>query len=407
MSYISIHRVPRTIRLRCLPLALGVLALCGSACHTAETERRSRPLPEPFQKLLPLHKKVGPPEPGDWLTEHFEPGQTYWEYVHGQPVKPEGQRRVIYVQPLGTFTQTQRKIVGLAAEYMGLYFGLPTRLRESLPLNLIPAKARRKHPSWGIDQILSTYVLKRYRSPAAQGRRGIYCLHGFGPLARRGLEFRLRPSLAGRARGRLVDLPLRRPGPERRGMAALPVADAQGGHARDGPHVLHAALHALRVQHVAGNHLAEMDRYPLWLCPQCLAKLCWATGADPAKRFERLAEFSKKQGMKREQEFFERSLAQAPRTRGVRVASRLGPKSVRSSARRIIHGPILNPKRKRGLGYELSWKVHGYSHHGSISLSQFDFSGGVAEELGLDRSARLVVGPGSQFRRLGFNWLGN
>ena len=114
---------------------------------------------------MPLHKKLGPPEPGDWLTEHFEPGQTYWEYVHGQPVKPEGQRRVIYVQPLGTFTQTQRKIVGLAAEYMGLYFGLPTRLRESLPLNLIPAKARRKHPSWGIDQILSTYVLKKVLAP--------------------------------------------------------------------------------------------------------------------------------------------------------------------------------------------------------------------------------------------------
>ncbi|MGO8750087.1 MAG: archaemetzincin [Thermoguttaceae bacterium] len=310
MSYISIHRVPRTIRLRCLPLALGVLALCGSACHTAETERRERPLPEPFQKLLPLHKKLGPPEPGDWLTEHFEPGQTYWEYVHGQPVKPEGQRRVIYVQPLGTFTQTQRKIVGLAAEYMGLYFGLPTRLRESLPLNLIPAKARRKHPSWGIDQILSTYVLKKVLAPrlpkdavasiaftasdlwpgegwnfvfgqASLGERvGVWSIYRYGDPDQNDEAWRLCL------------------------LRTLKVGTHETGHMFS---MQHCTLYECNM--CAGNHLAEMDRYPLWLCPQCLAKLCWATGADPAKRFERLAEFSKKQGMKREQEFFEQSLA--------------------------------------------------------------------------------------------------
>lgn len=40
-----------------------------------------------------------------------------------------------------------------------------------------------------------------------------------------------------------------------------------------------------------------------------LAKLCWATKADPKTRFERLAAFCKKHGLKEEQEFFEKSLA--------------------------------------------------------------------------------------------------
>ncbi len=56
------------------------------------------------------------------------------------------------------------------------------------------------------------------------------------------------------------------------------------------------------------NNLDEADHKPLWLCPICFAKLCHATGADPAKRYKELAEFSKREGMKTEQEFYEKSL---------------------------------------------------------------------------------------------------
>ena len=57
------------------------------------------------------------------------------------------------------------------------------------------------------------------------------------------------------------------------------------------------------------NHRAESDSQPLWLCPHCLAKLCWATKADPEERFERLAAFCEKHGLKTEQAFFRKSLA--------------------------------------------------------------------------------------------------
>jgi hypothetical protein len=56
------------------------------------------------------------------------------------------------------------------------------------------------------------------------------------------------------------------------------------------------------------NNLPEADRHPLELCPRCLAKLCHATGADPAGRFEKLIAFYKAHGLEAEQAFCEKSL---------------------------------------------------------------------------------------------------
>ena len=47
------------------------------------------------------------------------------------------------------------------------------------------------------------------------------------------------------------------------------------------------------------NSLEEADRQPLSLCPVCLAKLCYATGADPVKRFQKLIVFFKGRGSRR------------------------------------------------------------------------------------------------------------
>jgi archaemetzincin len=56
------------------------------------------------------------------------------------------------------------------------------------------------------------------------------------------------------------------------------------------------------------NSRGESDRRPVEFCPECLAKLCWATGADPRKRFAKLNEFCREQGLDHQREFYERSL---------------------------------------------------------------------------------------------------
>jgi hypothetical protein len=117
--------------------ALGLQMWAATPIETLGTP----PLPEKFQKLTPLHKPLGKPELGDWLSAHEEKGQTYGQYVATQPVRPDKQRRTICVQPLGEFTASQRKILLLTADYLRHFFQLPVRICDDLPLTLVPASA--------------------------------------------------------------------------------------------------------------------------------------------------------------------------------------------------------------------------------------------------------------------------
>jgi archaemetzincin len=284
----------------------SLLLMCGacSAQHPPEA-----PLPQPFAKLLPLHKRLGPPGPGEWLAVHQEPGQTYDEYVRGKPIRPDATRRVIYVQPLGTLSKTERKIVQLTADYMEPYFGLQVKILDELPLSLIPEKARRVHPTWNVPQILAPYVLDDVLAPrlpkdavasiaftasdlwpgegwnfvfgeaSLSNRVGVWSLSRYGNPDANEAAFRLCL------------------------LRTLKVGTHETGHMFS---IAHCIRYECNMQ--GSNSLAEGDKCPLWLCPECLAKLCYATGADPIKRYQRLAAFCKAQGLTREQEFFEKSV---------------------------------------------------------------------------------------------------
>ena len=108
-------------------LMVVFLQVPGSPDPETEPPREARrsliQLSEEFiGKLKPLHTELGAPGPSDWLAHHDEPGQTFAEYLASDPVTPTDARKVLYVQPLGTFTEKQRKVIDLSAEYMGLYF---------------------------------------------------------------------------------------------------------------------------------------------------------------------------------------------------------------------------------------------------------------------------------------------
>ncbi len=121
------------------------------------------------EKLVPLHSKLGPPKPNDWLARYDESGQTFAEYLACDHMLPRGERRTIYIQPLGDFTAPQRKIVELSAEFMRRYFNLPVRINADVPLSEIPARARRVHPTWGDAQILTSHVLDHILRPRLPG----------------------------------------------------------------------------------------------------------------------------------------------------------------------------------------------------------------------------------------------
>ena len=127
-------------------------------------DARAEALKPTIEKLRPLHKPLAPPQPGDWLAEHKEAGQTFRQYVIQRPIQPTKERGIIYILPIGVFTEDQRKVVKLTAEYMAIFFSLPVKMMEPLASNKIPPGARRAHPVTG-EQFLSTYILSQVLKP--------------------------------------------------------------------------------------------------------------------------------------------------------------------------------------------------------------------------------------------------
>jgi archaemetzincin len=254
-----------------------------------------------------LHTPMGEPLPGDWLTTYSEDGQTFAEYLRSNPTLPKGKRRVLYIQPLGAFTDTQRKVIALTAKYMEAFFNLPVKLQSEKPLPVIPENARRIHPAWGDRQILTSYLLTEVLRPtlpddahaliafttsdlfpgeemnfvfgqaSLSERVGVWSLYRLGAPERSADDYRLFL------------------------LRTLKLATHETGH-------MFSFLHCTKYEcNMNGtNHLGETDRHPLDACPECMAKICWATDYNPRARYERLAAFYREQGLTTEQQMFEK-----------------------------------------------------------------------------------------------------
>jgi archaemetzincin len=79
----------------------------------------------------------------------------------------------------------------------------------------------------------------------------------------------------------------------------------------------HETGHMFSIQHCirfqcnmqGSNSLPESDSQPLALCPECHAKILFATGANPIARYEKLIEFCQIHGLTEQLEFFKKSKA--------------------------------------------------------------------------------------------------
>jgi archaemetzincin len=262
------------------------------------------------ERLRPLHQRLGPPNPGEWRADHPEAGQTFEQYLGSSPVTPDAVRNVLVIQPLGALSPAQRKVVGLAADYMARYFNLETRILPDVAATAIPARARRTHPKWGDKQVLTTYVLEellRPNLPTDAVAMIAFTASDLWPGGNWNFVF-------GEAtlRDRVGVWSIYRNGDPGASPAAfklallrtLRIAVHETGH-------MLSLLHCTAYRCVQGgvNSRDEDDRAPLWACPECMVKIAWATRADPRGRYEKLAAFCKAQGLDAEAAFFSRSIA--------------------------------------------------------------------------------------------------
>ena len=57
------------------------------------------------------------------------------------------------------------------------------------------------------------------------------------------------------------------------------------------------------------NSMRESDRRPVVFCPECMAKICWTTRAEPLARMKKLAAFCKKHGFESDFQLYQRQIA--------------------------------------------------------------------------------------------------
>ncbi|MBN2804733.1 MAG: hypothetical protein JXR91_16680 [Deltaproteobacteria bacterium] len=247
-------------------------------------------------KLKPLHKKMGPINPGDWLEHHPEKGQTFKEYIAVDPRVATGNRKVIYVRPIGALTKMERDLVEITAEYIGIFYGLSVVVLKDIAIDEDwPEFAKRKNEYTNEQQLLTGYILNGLLAPGLPddaaaligftasdlwpgegwnyvfGMASIVDRVGVWSIARNG-------NLQGSQKEKTKCL-------ER----TLKTAVHELGHMFSIQHCT-----AFECGMCGSNSLEESDSRPIGFCPQCLSKLVWATGVNPKERFRLLIRFYQK-----------------------------------------------------------------------------------------------------------------
>jgi archaemetzincin len=237
------------------------------------------------------------PGPKDWLAAHQEPGQTFQQFQRSHPNRPDNQRRVIYLQPLGAFSPQQSPSLEKLRDYAAAFFQMEVKTLEPLSLDVTRFTSRTNSITRK-RQILTGDVLHwlEAKLPAdalclvAITMSDLYpepswnFVFGQASLTERVGVYsfaRYDPAFYGEARGTdYQELLLRR---------SMKVLTHETGH-------IFGLAHCVYFDCVmnGSNHLQESDRRPLHLCPVCLRKLQSSAGFDVLKRYEELAQFDER-----------------------------------------------------------------------------------------------------------------
>jgi archaemetzincin len=295
---------------RFLPFAALSFFILSTSCGAEQETVTVEKLKEQMAKIAPLHTRPGKPQQGDWLASFSEAGQTFDEYINCTPVKATAKRNKLCIQPIGDFDKNQKKVLDLAAEFLGLYYDLPVEFKDPMSLDVVPLGASRtRNPQKGDLQLLTTYIIeevlypKRPKDAAAylgftttdlwpgegwnfvfgqallDGRVGVWSINRFGDPAKSDASFKLCL------------------------LRTMKLATHETGHMFTMEHCT-----AYMCNMAGTNSLDETDKHPLWLCPECMAKVCWMRQVDPVSRYTKLADFCKEQGFPTEQTFYEKSI---------------------------------------------------------------------------------------------------
>jgi archaemetzincin len=261
-----------------------------------------------LKKLATLDIKLNAPQPGEWLVDHPEKGQTFEQYQNSKPISVNGTQNCIYIQPIGTFSVQQKKVVDLTVEYIHLFFGLktiqlPVVTDASIPVaykRFIDRSNEQLDASYINNDILPKKIPKDGIVIMAITTKDLYpdpkWNYVFG-LA----NYKERTGVS--SIYRYVDPDFSRTAYSLCLKSIIKTATHEIGHMFSMRHCINAVCLMNGV-----NSLAEADKKPAALCSACFQKLHWNLNFDNPKRLKSLITFLRKYGLDEEAVVLERQL---------------------------------------------------------------------------------------------------
>ena len=248
-------------------------------------------------RIRPLFKPKTPPQPGDWLAEHAEPGQTYAQFRAATATRAIDTYSTLRIVPIGWLSDGQEEVLQIVQEFLKPFFGLRLVADPIVPLDDFPADARRYLDALGPEQLLTPYLLNdvfmKRRQPQDAAVLGITAKDLWpGP----GWNF-----VFGHAslKDRVGVWSMARNG-DADGRAALRKLCAL----RTVMTATHETGHMFGIRHCieyecgmnGSNGSDERDRQPPEFCPECQPKLWWTLKLDPLARSAALEAVARRHG---------------------------------------------------------------------------------------------------------------
>jgi archaemetzincin len=252
------------------------------------------------------------PKPEDWLANHYEPGQTFDDFVSSHHSKPNSTHNKIYLQPLGQFPKEPNDLLANLREYASAFFCMDVMVLPPLDLKVRDFTSRINQHTHK-RQLLTTDILNfltqvrpsdafcilaitmedLYPEPSwnfvfgqavIDGGVGVYSFARYDPL------------FYGQKRTSDYDKVLLK--------RSCKVLTHEMSHMFGLSHCIyyHCVMNG-------SNNLEESDARPLHLCPVCLRKLQYSIGFDVCDRYRRLYRFYQRIGFDEDSKWVQNRLS--------------------------------------------------------------------------------------------------
>lgn len=253
-------------------------------------------LPSLLTAEEPLFPLMGPIHGGDWLAVFNEPGQSYQQFLKSDHNVPNKQRNIIHILPVEPLDTSLERLLIEATE---AYYGITTNISTiKLDTTVYPSRINHGRKQFQIYPILDT-ILNNLPNNSfctiAVTKTDLYpdekwnFVFGMADLKERVGIFSFN-------RYAIEDTVLFR-------KRCVKVLTHEIGH-------MFGLHHCIKYQcNMNGsNSLAETDSHPLYLCPECLKKICHSVPTNKKQRYQKLLTLFEKEGFTNEAAWIKRRL---------------------------------------------------------------------------------------------------